>query len=108
MRQNPTLQKLDNFKKKITNQTSPRGYVKSVLERLGETIDTSNMNALGLSSHLRRIKDPSTMQIWKEVTEEYVATISMDPITMASIEQDDDEDTGEDYCVVTTSLRQIV
>ncbi|CAG8660720.1 9443_t:CDS:2, partial [Paraglomus occultum] len=80
MKQNPTLKKLDDFKKTNINQTSPpRGYVQSVLKRLGETIDTSNMNGLGLSKCLGRMKDPSTMQIWKEVMEEYLAAISKNP-----------------------------
>jgi len=44
-----------------------------------------NISALGLSTHLRRIKDPSTMQIWKELVEEYMTTISMNPITISNI-----------------------
>jgi len=84
------------------------------------------MNALGLSGRLRRIKDPSTMQIWKKVTEEYMTAISMNPMTIsdigtsaatslqnsgsrtASTEQDDEGEIDEDYRIVTTSLQQIV
>jgi len=127
VRRNPTPQKLDNFQKKNINRASPpRGYVERLLERLGETIDTSSMNALGLSSRLRRIKDPSTLQIWKEVTEEYMTAISMNPMTISDIgtsaatslqnsgsrtaltKQDDEGEIDEDYRIVTTSLRQIV
>jgi len=66
------------------------------------------------------------MQIWKEVTEEYMTAISMNPMTIsdigtsaatslqnsgfrtASTEQDDEGEIDEDYRIVTTSLRQIV
>jgi len=123
MQQNPKPKKLDDFKKKNINRTSPpRGYVESVLERLGETIDTSNMNGLGLSKRLGKMKDPSTMQIWKEVMEEYLAAISKNPNIctsaatpsqssgsgMASTEQDEEEDMGDNHRIVTTTLRQIV
>ena len=124
MKQNSTPQKLDNFKKKNIDRASPpRGYVERVLEKLGETMDTSNMNALGLSQRLRRIKDPSTMQIWKVVTEEYMTAISINPVNIdtsagallqnfssrtTSTEQNDEGDINEDYRIVTTTLRQIV
>ena len=77
VRKNFTQQKLDKFKEKNLNRARPpKGYVESVLERLGEAIDTSNMNGIGLSSHLQRIKDPNTVQIWKEVVKEYLTAIS--------------------------------
>jgi len=77
VRKNFTQQKLDKFKEKNLNRARPpKGYVESVLERLGEAIDTSNMNGIGLSSRLQRIKDPNTVQIWKEVVKEYLTAIS--------------------------------
>jgi len=124
--QNPTPKKLDNFKKKNISRTSPpRGYVERVFEKLGETMNTGNMDALGLSARLRRIKDPSTMQIWKEVAEEYTAAISINPVTISNIDassatplqnsgsrvastKQDDGDIDEDYRIVTTTLQQIV
>ena len=46
VRKNPTQKKLDDLKKKNINRASPlRDYVESILKRLGETIDTSKMNA---------------------------------------------------------------
>jgi hypothetical protein len=123
VRQKPTPQKLENFKKKNINRKSPpRGYLEKILEKLNETIDTSNMDTLGLSNRLRRIKEPNTMQIWKEVVGEYLTVISMNTGTLAPsqdsssrtilTEQDDDEDDEEDmndnYRIVTTTLRQIV
>ncbi|CAG8458472.1 10154_t:CDS:10 [Ambispora leptoticha] len=96
--QNPTQKELDNFKEKNTNRASPpRGYVEALLERLSETIDTSNMKALGLSNRLRRIKDPSTMQIWKELF-----------LLCRILVLERTRDIDENCRVVTTTLRQIV
>src|SRR4051794_7275562 len=105
IRGNPTSQKLAKFKDKNINRKSPpRGYLEKVLEKLNEMIDTSNMNTLGLSGHLGRIKEPNTMQIWKKVVGEYLTAILMNIGTLATTpsqdsgsrmiltEQDDDED----------------
>ena len=71
------------------------------------------------------LKDPSTVQIWKEVVEEYLTAISINPTTTSNINtsattpfqnpgsrtvstEQDDEDMGNDYRIVTTTLRQIV
>ena len=124
VRQKPTPQKLENFKKKNINRKSPpRGYLEKILEKLNETIDTSNMDTLGLSNRLGRIKEPNTMQIWDEVVKEYLTTISINTGTSSTTpsqdsgsktiltEQDNkynEEDVNNDYRVVTTTLRQIV
>jgi hypothetical protein len=121
VRQKPTPQKLENFKKKNINRKSPpRGYLESVLNRLSETIDTSNMDTLGLSSRLKKIK---TMQIWVEVVEEYLTTISINIGTSATTpsqdsgsrtilteqdNEDDEENMNDNYRIVTTTLRQII
>ena len=83
------------------------------------------MNTLGLSNRLGRIKEPNTMQIWKEVVGEYLTTIS-NQTTISNVstsattssqdstvltEQDDKDNEGDaddDYHVVTTTLRQII
>ena len=109
VRQKPTPQKLENFKKKNINRKSlPRGYLEKILEKLNETIDTSNMDTLGLSNRLGRIKEPNTMQIWKEVAEEYLTAILMNTGTSATTpshdsssrtiltEQDDEDDEDDE------------
>ena len=126
MKGSPISQKLEKFKEKNISQKSlPRGYLKSILNRLSETIDTSNMNALGLSSRLGRIKELNTMSIWKEVVGEYLTTI-LNLTTISNVstsattssqdstvltEQDDKNNEGDaddNYRVITTTLQQII
>ena len=60
------------------------------------------MNGIGLSSRLQRIKDPNTVQIWKEVVKEYLTAISTTNTSNIGTS------VGNDHCIVTTTLWQIV
>ena len=86
MGQDSTQKKQDKFwEKNINRKSPPRGYVQRLLEKLGETMDTSNMNNNGLSCRLQRVKDPGTVEIWKEVVQHYQTAISRnDPIPSSS------------------------
>src|SRR6185369_15758216 len=72
------------------------------------------MNNTGLSSRVQRIKNPGTVEIWKQVVQHYQAAISRnDPIPSSSSAPvaaalQTTEDNDDDHRVVTTSLRQLV
>ena len=115
MGQNSTQQKQDKFwETNINRKSPPRGYLQRLLEMLGETTDISNMNNTGLSGRLQRIKNPGTVEIWKQVVQHYQAAISRnDPIPSSSSAPvaaalQTTEDNEDDHRVVTTSLRQLV
>jgi hypothetical protein len=62
------------------------------------------MDTLGLSSRLRRIKDPNTIQIWDEVIKEYLTTISTNIGTSAILTEQDNEDDEENMNTVLLRL----
>ena len=122
MEKNPTQEQLDKFKKKNLGRTSlPRFLVEKLLERLGEIMDTSGMDALGLTDRFKRIRNFNRMEEWKRAVEKFMKAVSENSAAtsnlttassqtsglMASTEQDE-EDTGKDFRTVTTSLRQIL
>jgi hypothetical protein len=83
-----------------------------VLGRLGESFDTSNMNGPGLSGRLRRLKDPSTMEIWREVVggDLDIGTSAATPLRNSGsiTASTEDDEMSDDYRSVTTTLCQIL
>lgn len=113
--QDSTQQKQDNFwKKNINRKRPPKGYVQRLLEKLGETTDISNMDNIGLSTRVQRVKNPGSVELWKEVVQDYQTAISRNDTTISSSSTSvtaalqTTEDSEDDYRVVTTSLRQII
>ncbi len=89
----------------------PRGIVGRLLERLGENIDTNNMDTLGLTGHLSRIKGFDKMQAWRDAVEKYMEDVLENPASISlphSSHEQDGEDEDNNYCTVTTALQQIV
>lgn len=81
VRRDPTPKKLDLFKKKNINRARPpKGYVESVLARRN-----NRYYQHGWNRRLQRTKDPSTVQIWKEVAKEFLTIISNTPTTTSNI-----------------------
>jgi hypothetical protein len=114
---NPTQKQLESFKQKKLGQKSlPRGIVGRLLEKIGQEVDTSNMNTPGLTSHLSRIKGFNKMQAWRDAVEEFMedvpenaANISLsDSDSQMGSHEQNAEDKDDSCRIVTTSLRQIV
>ena len=84
-------------------------------------MDTSGMDALGLTDRFKRICNFNRMEEWKQAVEKFMKAVSENSAAtsnlttassqtsglMASTEQDE-EDTGKDFRTITTSLRQIL
>lgn len=115
MGQDSTPKKQDDFwKTNLNRKRPPKGYVQRLLEKLGETTDISDMNNTGLSSRVQRVKNPGTLELWKEVVQDYQTAISRNDTSIFSSSTSvaaalqTTEDNEDDYRVVTTSLRQII
>lgn len=120
---NPTQKQLEKFKKKNRERTSlPRYLIEELLKKLGEILDTTSMNGLGLTGRISRIQNFDKMQEWKRTVEQYLKDISESNavaeisttsslqtpgFTVTSIEQDD-KNLDDNYRTVTTSLQQII
>ena len=72
------------------------------------------MNNNGLSTRVQRVKNPGTLELWKEVVQDYQTAISRNDTSIFSSSTSvaaalqTTEDNEDDYRVVTTSLRQII
>jgi len=120
---NSTQKQLEKFKKKNRERTSlPRYLIEELLKKLGEILDTTSMNGLGLTGRISRIQNFDKMQEWKRTVEQYLKDISESNavaeisttsslqtpgFTVTSIEQDD-KNLDDNYRTVTTSLQQII
>jgi len=68
---NFTQEQSEKFKKDhIGKSRLPRGLVEALFERLKRTVDTTNMDANGLSTHLSRRKNFNKIKVWEEAAEE--------------------------------------
>jgi len=110
---NFTQEQSEKFKKDhIGKSRLPRGLVEALFERLKRTVDTTNMDAHGLSTHLSRRKNFNKIKVWEEAAEEGLQTISKNQITASSNNETSPTATHEvkdDKChVVSTTLQQII
>jgi hypothetical protein len=112
---NFTQKQLEKFRKDHMDKSRlPRGLVEALFERLKTTVDTTNMDAHGLSAHLSKRKNFNKIKVWEEAAEECLQSISENEVTASSnnetspIATCQDEVKDDNYRVVSTTLRQII